>query len=697
METKFDSVILAGGFGKRLSPLTDDLPKPLLPVAGTSAFERNLSLLRKHGFKKTAVTTMYLSEKIESLGDFSGSVNYFREEKPLGSAGAIGTLFVQIADIILVISGDAVCDFDLTKAKNDFLKSGFDAALVLSRCKDAGEYGSVCVSNGKITEFCEKPSVRDTLSDLINTGIYFISKKAISLIPKNTIFDFAKDLFPLMLSKGMSIGGIEPDGHWFDIGSFAEYHQCNMWVSNGESCIGKQTSIHPSARIDSCVIFDGCTIGNSALRGCVIGNDVIIGNDCIIPQGCVIGPRAELRDGVSLAPSTVIESGETVLGSSFAESFPKPKQSLVLDDDSIIANEHDAGYFVKFGRLFGGEKSVIAFAQGDGMTLSQACELACGVCESGSNCTVISGGNAAMASFAAMEYKSKTAFIQQRDGNTEIRLFSSTGMPFSREALRELSSKSPTVSQKQGSVYLLSHGSLIKRYTQRIKAEITIPKRLSVANEKENSLLLEIVDELRIENDSSSVKFVLADDGERAKAITSDGKEISYWHLLLICCIEGERNGILLPRDTPDAVERILKHHSIDVAFYGDSESEERTLAESERLPRDGILLALTASSISEKSGKSIIELANSIPPFWIITKTVFADKDTMGTVISHIRSQNSKGRTAAFEFGDGRVSVFASARGRFRIIAEAVDFETAEEISLKAEDLLEKENKKSR
>jgi hypothetical protein len=270
-------------------------------------------------------------------------------------------------------------------------------------------------------------------------------------------------------------------------------------------------------------------------------------------------------------------------------------------------------------------------------------------------------------------------------------------MAFSREALRELSSKTPRVSQKQGSVYLLPHGALVKRYLSRLKAEITIPKKLAVASGKQNHFLREISDELGIDSNGATVEFSLSDDGERATAVLPDGSEISYWQLLLICCIEGGKKGILLARDTPDAVERILKHHSIDVGFYGDSESEERTLAESERLPRDGVMLALTVSSISEKKGKTILEMAKSLPPFMIVTRTVFADKDKMTSVISHIRENNGKGRVAAFEFGDGRVSVFASASGRFRLVAEAVDFETAEEISLRAEDLLEKENKKSR
>ena len=186
--TKFDSVILAGGFGSRLAPLTDNLPKPMLPVATESAFLRILKLLRRHGFDSTAVTTMYLPEKIEGTKFEQGHIEYFREENPLGSAGAVARLKDCAEECLLIISGDALCDFDLSDAKAQFIKSGCDAAILLSQACNVGEYGSVCVRNGYITEFREKPSVRDTLSDLINTGIYFIGEKALKMIPngKNT-------------------------------------------------------------------------------------------------------------------------------------------------------------------------------------------------------------------------------------------------------------------------------------------------------------------------------------------------------------------------------------------------------------------------------------------------------------------------------------------------------------------------------
>ncbi len=689
-KTNFDSVILAGGFGKRLSPLTDTTPKPMLPIANESALSRNLKLLRSCGFEKTAITAMYLPEKLKTVNVDSGITEFFYEETPLGSAGAVGRIKERAEDCVIIMSGDAICNFDLGKAKEEFLKSNCDAGILLSRTKDMGEYGSVCVHEGKITELCEKPSARDTLSDLVNTGIYFLGRNALNLIPNNEFFDFAKDLFPEMLRKGMPIAGIEPLGMWFDIGSFGDYHKCNLWMSKGESCIGNHVSIHPSARIESSIIFDNCTIGDSILRGCIVAENVVIGNDCLIPSGCVIGAFAELRDGTVLSPGTIVPPKETIKSKSFADWFPKPKQQLILDDDCIIAEDDDEGYFVRLGRLLGGSGTVIAFAEGSGITLQQACELACGAAKAGSSCTVISGGNDALAAFSAKEYDSKTAFIFKKGNQTRIRLFSENGMPFSREQLRIISAKTPTDAKITGSVYLLPHGVLIKKYLSHIRRHCSLPNRIAFLSNVENKFSREIAEELGISKECD-VQFCITPDGEKAFAVLSDGKEIPYWQLLAICCIESDKDEIVLPRDTPDMVERILNRNSVKTKFYGDSDSEERKNAAKEFLHRDGIILALTAAEIAERKGVNLAQLAEKIPPFSVMTRAIYADSDKMYSIIAKLREEHFGNRNAGFDFGYGRVSVYPSASGKFRLVAEAVDAETAEEISLKAIDLLDK------
>ena len=687
---KFDSVILAGGFGKRLSPLTDAMPKPMLPINGISAFERNLDALRRHGFSSTAVTTMYLPERLESVK--RSGVEFFREETPLGSAGAVRGLRERIFDFVLVISGDSFFDFDLSAAKDEFLKSNCDAAMLLCRSCDSGEYGSVCVKDGRIVGFCEKPSPRDTMSDLINTGIYFLKASAISLIPEGVQYDFGRDLFPALLKRNMPIAAIEPSGHWFDIGSFGEYHRCNMWASKGESCFGKHISVHPDARIEYSVVMDGCTVGNSLLRGCIVGENVTVGNDCIIPPGCVIGPGAELRDGCALAPGSIVQAGDTVAGEAIVELFPKLSQRLTLDDDAIIPDESDDGYFVRLGRLLGNGLSVIAFASGTDMTLPQACELACGASESGSCCTVISGGNAPLAAFAAAEYRSRTAFIYRADGRYEIKLYSSGGMPCSREELRRISSSSPARSNEIGNVYLMPHGTLIKRYLAFLKDRTDIPKSIRISKSDKSAFLREIAEELGVKEASDGAEFYLTDGGERVHAILEDGTRVNYWQLLAICCIAGEKNGIILPNETPYTVESILRRNGIDVAFYGDSDSDVRRLAECDCLHRDGTLLALTVCALTERLATSLSELADKFPPFSVVTRSVCTDRKRMNSTLSRLREECGFGaRCAGFDFGEGRANVYASASGRFRIIAEATDSETAEEIALRAIDELSK------
>lgn len=689
-KTKFDSVILAGGFGKRLNPLTDSMPKPMLPIASKSAFERNLGILRNFGFSSTAVTTMYLPERIEAVK--RNGVEYFREEKPLGSAGAIRNLLDRIGDFIVVISGDAIFDFDLSKARDEFLKSRCDAAMLLCRSCDSGEYGSVCVHGGRIVGFCEKPSARDTMSDLINTGIYFLKKSVVGMIPERVQYDFGRDLFPALQKRGVPIAAIEPSGHWFDIGSFGEYHRCNMWASRGESCFGAHVSVHPHAEIKYSVIMDNCTVGNSFLRGCIVGENVTVGNDCVIPPGCVIGPNAELRDGCALAPGSIVKSGATVIGEAFVEAFPKQSQCLNLDDDSIIANDSDDGYFVRLGRILGGGLNIIAFASGKEASLPQACELACGAAEAGSSCTVLSGGNAPLAAFAAAEHRARTAFIYPENGQTRIKLFSSGGMPCSREELRRISSATPERSKKSGSVFLMPHGALIKRYIAYLREQTDIPQSIRASQAKDSEFLREISEELGVKASLRGPEFYLTDDGERVGAILEDGRRIGYWQLLAIACIAGERNGIILPNETPCTVERILRRNGIDVAFYGDSESDVRRLAEGDPLHRDGTLLALTVSALTEKLSTTLEHLASNIPPFSIVTRSVYAERSKMNSTLSRLREECGFGaRCAGFEFGEGRANIYASASGRFRIIAEATDSEMAEEIALHAIDELNK------
>lgn len=687
----FDSCILAGGYGKRLLPLTRDLPKPMLPVAGKSLFSRTVTLLRANGFVQTAVTAMYLPEKLRE-GDIGAGLEFFTEEEPLGSAGAAAKLKGRTDGALLVISGDAYCDYDLAAAKKEFIASNCKAAMLLCRREDVSEYGSVCVRNGLVTGFCEKPSLRDTLSDLVNTGIYFLSPEALALIPEGKEYDFGRDLFPAMLKQGMPVCGIEPEGNWFDIGSFAEYHACNMLLSGGESCIGERVSVHPGAVLKSSVVFDGATIGESIVCGSIIGRGVTIGNGCHIAPGCVIGDRAELESGAVVGGGRIVAPGELVKASCGVRLFPKPKFGLAEYEDFIMADETDSGYFVTLGRRLARFGSVAAFAHGEADTLPRAFELACGAAERGVDTTVISGGSAADAAFAASGFGFDcTAHITRNGNRTEVRLFSRDGMPLSRELLRKLTQgDTDPVSPGIGSISMLPHGVLVKRYLSELREKYALPKRLRISSP--GGMLHELCEELSVKNEGD-IAFSVSDSGERVCAKDAAGNEISYWQLLAAYCSLIGKREIFLPADSPVIAEKMLAREGTSIRFYGDGESEERTLAAADIFTRNGALLAIALCGAAEKAGKSVSELVSALPSVSIFLRELDGAGICIPAVIARLRAASGGDeRCVGYDFGDGRVNVFPGAAGRFRLIAEAADSETAEEISLRAVDLLKKE-----
>lgn len=698
----FDSVILAGGFGKRLLPLTEGIPKPMLPVAGEPAYARVLALLRKCGFTKTAVTTMYLPESIERFrGDarHSGTVRFFREsaERPLGSAGAVASFGEKLGETFCIISGDAVCDFALDGLYSEFLRSDCDAAMLLYRTRDAGEYGTVCVENGIVTGFCEKPSARDTLSDLINTGIYFFRREAFRAVcPAGESADFGRDVFPALLKNGKKIMGLEPEGYWFDIGSFAEYHRCNLRLSGGRNVVGAHTSLHPESIVEKSLLFDGATVGKSFVSGSIIGANAGIGNGCVVPPGCVIGSGAELRDGAVLAPGSIVASGATV-NSDSEGYFPRSRGNLLLDDEHITADSSDRGFFVGFGARLAKSGRCAVVAQSDAEAI-YANELACGVAGSGGEASVCVGLNPAVTAFVARElYFDRAVHIATAGGNVELRIYGGDGMPIPREETRALSSAEQTGRRLGGGITALPRTAVVKRYIEEIKRVAGAGKQTAItfSGGKNDSFASECAAELKTQTASDAV-YTISADGMKASATLADGREISYWHLLAACCILMNKKRVALPNDTPALAESLLNAHAVDTLFYGDGASPVRSLAASERFTRDGAMLAFTLAEQLRQHGTTLESAVEPLSPFSVLTRSLYADRERIPAMISDLRREYGGGRCVGFDLGDGHVSIFPSAVGAFRIIAEAVDSETAEEISLRAIEMIEKREKSS-
>ena len=225
------AVILAGGMGTRLKSVTGEHPKPMAPFLGRPLMEHIVGLLRENGFDEICCTLRYRAGEIMAhFGDgsrFGVHMEYRIETEALGTAGGVKNCADFFGDEdFLVISGDAACDFSLSRLMEEHRASGAAATIALCRSAQPLRYGlAVTDGAGDIRAFIEKPTWPRVVSDLVNTGIYALSPRAMAPVPEGP-FDFGRDLFPLLLRQGERLHGAVLEGYWCDIGTPQAYYRC---------------------------------------------------------------------------------------------------------------------------------------------------------------------------------------------------------------------------------------------------------------------------------------------------------------------------------------------------------------------------------------------------------------------------------------------------------------------------------------
>ncbi len=318
------AVIMAGGEGTRLRPLTCNRPKPMVPVAGKPVMEHITTLLKNHGIYDIAVTLQYLPDLIrEHFGDggmYGVKMRYYIEHEPLGTAGSVKNAESFLDDTFLVISGDALTDIDLTKAVQFHKEREAMATLLLKRVDIPLEYGVVVTdSSGRVIRFLEKPEWGEVISDTVNTGIYILSPEIFKYYSSNKKFDFSRDLFPILLKENKRMYGYIIEEYWCDIGDITAYMQANFDVLDkkvkatipGKEIadgiwIGQDTIIDQNVKLEApCAIGSGCHIRENS----VIGSHSVIGNNTeiaarssikrsIIWKNADIGNNGQLRRSI---------------------------------------------------------------------------------------------------------------------------------------------------------------------------------------------------------------------------------------------------------------------------------------------------------------------------------------------------------------------------------------------------------------
>lgn len=318
------AIIMAGGEGKRLRPITCTMPKPLVPVLNRPIVDYTMELLKKHGITEATYTLHYMSDVIKDhVGDGSAwgmHCNYSCSEKSLGTAGSVREAVGEANERLIVLSGDGITDVDITSAIHAHENSGASVTIVLKNVDEPTEYGVAIVDeSGMVTRFIEKPEQSEVFSDLANTGIYILEPEAVRMIPQGVEFDFSKQLFPKIMDAGMKIFGYKMDGYWCDVGDISEYRRAQKDMLDGK-CSFQTTAKN----------YNGIYIE---------ANAKISDNATLIPP-CYIGSGVSIGDGVLIEPYTVIGSGASI------ESGSSIKRSIIFDDVKIRRNVEIRGAVV---------------------------------------------------------------------------------------------------------------------------------------------------------------------------------------------------------------------------------------------------------------------------------------------------------------------------------------------------------------
>lgn len=343
------AVIMAGGAGSRLRPMTIERPKPMIPIVNKPVMSHIMDLLKRHNITEVIVTVQYLADLIQDFygsgSSFGMTIHYSVEETPLGTAGSVKNAQYLLDDTFVVISGDALTNIDLTDLIKFHKNSKTLATLAVYNLSDPVDYGVISLNHrNQITRFQEKPSRGSVMSDYVNTGIYVLEPNILDYFETNVPFDFASDLFPMVHGEGNPLYGYIARGYWCDVGNISEYMRATANALEGEVegldlgrhlgngiWAGRDIKLAPNAHLEG-PIYLGNSVqvkSGAVIRGpTVIRDYTIIDNEAqvdrsILWRNCYIGERVQI-------------SGAVVMRQCSLKSHAKVFEGAVVGDGTIV-------------------------------------------------------------------------------------------------------------------------------------------------------------------------------------------------------------------------------------------------------------------------------------------------------------------------------------------------------------------------
>ena len=704
------AIIMAGGKGARLRPLTSDLPKPMAPLLGRPCAEYVIDLLRQNGIEDLAATVMYEKEK---MTDFlsAHNVRIFEEKKPLGTAGSVKNCESFVDGDFCVISADAVCDFDLSAAVDFHRSHGGIVTIVVTHVQDPLEYG-VCVLNEQkqITRFIEKPSWERVYSGTVNTGVYLFSKEIFNYIEPGKRLDFSQDIFPELMRRGQPIYGYEAKGYWCDIGNPRAYLRCQFDLLDNKTklplpvsgtphgatvippcfigknvkadgavigpyaVIGDDCILEPGSRTEHSVVLNGTHIcDGAALRRCVIGSDCVIGrnasigdysvlgSECHVQSDCVVGAQSRIY------PKITLPEGGMVRGNVFREFHcfdPGASSGADLKTELSVFPRIGAA----FGSIFKGN---IAIGYEDDEICSQMFGIVSGILGSGSNVLSLGACDKNVLRYIVRVYGLDAGVFV---GTDQIYLYEEDGLPLSSQSQRAFRNvfEMNDFACVQSGKYRRFKGYL-KTYMDRLKQYAVNIRPLNM-----HILAPEFVAQIIPSRTNDTAQRLYVGDG-----LTVD----EYPQRIVRCAVVvayGRTYGrVYIPYDFPSVIDELGQTYGFEVIRLTLDDADRRRLYDM----TDPNVMAVVLCRYLSKNHLTFEELAKSLPRFSVYARDIECETDkcllmqhlstmadTEKELIEGIKIIDAPGHRSV------RIVPKRDLHG-FRLIAEAASTEAAAEI----------------